>query len=81
MSVCNRAYMEQPQPAIDGRDAKEMASTESALRQRNPRVSPELIHGLVQHVYANLMPAKVHTYLPILISRQVQSRLNARPAD
>ena len=63
---------------IDDRDVQEMASTESALRLKNPDVSPDVIHGLVRGAYAGLMPAKVHTYLPILITREVQDGLNAR---
>jgi hypothetical protein len=73
--------MDSPRSVVDDRDEQEMASTESELRLRNPQVSPEVIHGLVQGAYAGLMPAKVHTYLPILITREVQDGLNARTVE
>jgi hypothetical protein len=59
-------------------DGREMAATELRLSQRNPAVSPEVIHTLVQKSYRRLTPAKVHSYLPILVSREVQATLRRR---
>ena len=61
-------------------EGREMASTELQLSEHNPAVSPEVIHTLVQKSYRRLTPAKVHSYLPILVSREVQSTLRRRGA-
>ena len=62
-------------------DGREMASTESDLARHNPTVAAEVIHRLVQESYSRLTPAKVYTYLPILITRDVQAELRVRQAD
>jgi hypothetical protein len=59
-------------------DGREMAATELRLSERNPAVSAEVIHSLVQKSYHRLTPAKVHHYLPILVSRDVQATLRRR---
>jgi hypothetical protein len=59
-------------------DGREMAATELQLSQRNPAVPPEVIHTLVQKSYHRLTPAKVHHYLSILVSRDVQATLRRR---
>lgn len=59
-------------------DGREMASTELELSEHNPAVPPEEIHTLVQKSYRRLTPAKVHSYLPILVSREVQATLRRR---
>ena len=57
-----------------------MASTELDLGQRNPGVASDVIHTLVQRAFTRLAPAKVHTYLPILVVREVQAGLRDRSA-
>lgn len=61
-------------------DVRAMAATEVQLAQDNPAVSTEVIHRLVQKSYHRLTPAKVHQYLPILVSREVQATLKRRHA-
>jgi hypothetical protein len=63
-------------PASDG--DREMESTESDLRHDHPDIADELIHTLVRQAYSDLTPAKVHSFLPILVARDVQARLRAR---
>ncbi len=59
-------------------DGREKSSTESELAVQFPGVSLDVIHCLVQESYDRLTPAKVHSYLPILISREVQTELRVR---
>ncbi len=56
----------------------ELASIESAVASRNPAVPATTVHTLVQQSYDRLTPAKVHNYLPILVSREVQAELKVR---
>ena len=67
--------MNSPTPLTDVGDEREMATTEIDLGLSNPGVAPDVIHTLVQRAYARLTPAKVHTYLPILVVREVQAGL------
>ena len=64
------------QVPVDDSD-REMASTESELRHDYPEVADEVIHTLVRQAYSDLTPAKVHSFLPILVVRDVQARLRA----
>jgi hypothetical protein len=59
-------------------DTRAMADTELRLARHNPAVAPDVIHTLVQKSYHRLTPAKVHHYLPILVSREVQATLRRR---
>ena len=59
---------------------REMAATEIGLGHDYPRVAPDVIHALVQQAYRELTPAKVHSYLPVLVSRDVRARLRATTA-
>jgi hypothetical protein len=59
---------------------REMAATEFGLSHDYPKVAPDVIHALVQHAYLGLTPAKVHSYLPVLVSRDVRARLGAPTA-
>ena len=59
-------------------DTRAMADAELRLAQHNPAVAPDVIHTLVQKSYHRLTPAKVHHYLPILVSREVQATLRRR---
>ena len=48
-----------------------MAPTGCDLSDSHPYVAPEVIHALVQWAYSRMSPAKVHSYLPILVARRV----------
>jgi hypothetical protein len=61
-------------------DGREMAGTELELVEQNPAVPAEVIHTLVQRSYRRLTPAKVHSYLPILVTRDVKATLRRRRA-
>lgn len=61
-------------------DGREMAGTERELVEQNPAVPAEVIHTLVQKSYRRLTPAKVHSYLPILVTRDVKATLRRRRA-
>jgi hypothetical protein len=80
MSVCEADFMALPMLQVDEEDTREMESIEVELTSSNPDVDRELIHTLVQTAYNRLTPAKVHTYLPILIVREVQAGLRTRKA-
>jgi hypothetical protein len=58
----------------------EMAPTEFELSDSYPDVAPEVIHHLVEQAYSRMTPAKVHSYLPILVGREVRETLGARRA-
>jgi hypothetical protein len=62
---------------VDEEDERKMESTEVKLRSSNPDVDRDRIRTLVQTAYDGLTPAKVHTYLPILIVREVQAGLRS----
>jgi len=81
MSACERYFVTDfAQGGMDPGDGREMASTESELLSSNPGFTTQVIHIMVQRVCAEMMPAKVHNYLPILITRQVRAGLRAREA-
>ena len=56
-------------------DPDVITAAESQLRQRYPDVEGDLVHASVTAVYDRLTPAKVRTFLPILIVRQVSDDL------
>jgi hypothetical protein len=58
----------------------DMASTEVELSDSFPDVALEVIHTLVQQAYSRMTPAKVHSYLPILVGREVRETLGPRRA-
>ncbi len=64
-------------PVDDG--DREMASTESELMHDHPKVADGVIHTLVRQAYSDLTPARVHSFLPILVARAVQARLSSTP--
>ena len=68
--------MSSPPFGVDEPDV--VASTEVRLTENNPDVAPDVIHTLVEQAYARLTPAKVSTFLPILIVREVQADLRIR---
>jgi hypothetical protein len=55
-------------------------ASEAELRRLEPEVQGAVIHSLVQGVYDELSPAKVTSYLPILIVREVREILRSRGA-
>ena len=63
------------QTAIE--DSTIITSAEGALRSKHPELDDGVLHALVQAAYDRLTPAKVHTYLPILIAREVNADLRA----
>jgi hypothetical protein len=59
----------------------EISVSMAELRRLAPQVDDEVIRGLVQSAYDELMPAKVHNYVPILIVHQVRDIIQShRPA-
>ena len=62
---------------VDEEDEREMESTEVGLSSSHPDVDRDHIRALVQTAYDRLTPAKVHTYLPVLVAREVQDRLHS----
>ena len=64
-------------PQTDVHDVDVIASAEVRLSESNPDIASEVIHTLVQQAYARMTPAKVHTYLPVLIVREVQGNLRS----
>ncbi len=52
-----------------------ITSSETELRRHNPDVDRDVIHSLVRASYDRLTPAKVRTYLPILVVREVNENL------
>jgi hypothetical protein len=54
---------------------RQMASVEAELADEFRDVHTDTIHALVTQGYAGFTPAKVTSYLPILVIRQVQTRL------
>jgi len=65
---------------VEERDRGEISASEAELRRLEPAVDSEVIHRLVQSSYDELMPAKVHTYVPILIVHEVRDILRGRQA-
>ena len=65
---------------VEQSDRVWIAASETELRGLEPGVDDEVIHRLVQSAYDELTPAKVHTYLPILVLREVRQVLRDRRA-
>ena len=79
MSMCHAEDMISSHVRLDD-EGREMASTETELASRNPGVAVDVIHSLVLESYRRLTPARIHSYLPILITREVQAELRVRQA-
>jgi hypothetical protein len=77
MLMCERGLVALPMLQVDEEDVREMESTEVELRSSNPDVDRDEIRALVQTAYDKMTPAKVHTYLPILVAREVQDGLRS----
>jgi hypothetical protein len=56
----------------------DIAASETELRRLEPDTDSDVIHDLVQTAYDELMPAKVHSYVPILIVHEVRDILRGR---
>ena len=63
---------------VDDLESSEISASEAELRRLEPGVDSAVIHSLVQGVYDELSPAKVHGYLPILIVHEVRDILRHR---
>ena len=61
-------------------DRSEISVSEAELRRLEPAVDREVIHRLVQKSFDELMPDKVHSYVPILIVHEVRDILRGRQA-
>ncbi len=66
------------QPPVEERNRSELAASEEELHRLAPDVDGEVIEGLVQGAYDELMPAKVRSYVPILIVHRVRDILRRR---
>jgi len=73
ISAWHPRLMTQPQNLTS--EDREMASVEAELADEFRDVDPHTIHTLVAEGYASLTPAKVTSFLPILVIRRVQTRL------
>ena len=60
------------------RSIGEITASEAELHRLEPRADQGLIRGLVREAYDDLMPVKVHNYVPLLIVRQVRDTLRGR---
>jgi hypothetical protein len=67
------------EPEVAERNISEVAASEAELHRLEPQVDEAVIQGLVQTAYDELMPAKVHNYVPLLIVHRVRDILRARP--
>ena len=65
-------------PGVEEQTRNEIAISEAELRRLEPQVDGEVIQHLVQTAYDELMPAKVHSYVPILVVREVRDILRGR---
>ena len=63
---------------VEEQTRNEIAISEAELRRLEPQVDGEVIQHLVQTAYEELMPAKVHSYVPILVVREVRDILRGR---
>jgi hypothetical protein len=52
-----------------------MASVEATLGREFPSVAPDTIHGYVARSFDAMTPAKVTTFLPILVAREARTHL------
>jgi hypothetical protein len=79
MSLCHARVMALVEERSQ-EEANELASTESELADLHPEVAVDVIHDLVQDSYISLTPARIHSYLPILVARDVEAELRSRRA-
>jgi len=73
------APVESPtQPPNDERNRGELAASEEELHRLAPGADEGVIEDLVESAYDELMPAKIHSYVPLLIVHQVRDILHGR---
>ncbi len=63
---------------VEERNRSEIAAAEAEVRRLQPEADDAVIQDLVQTAYDELMPAKVHSYVSILIVHQVRDILRDR---
>jgi hypothetical protein len=80
MFGCQAQQMAVAKPGVEDRVLTEIAASEAELRRLEPGVDDRVIQGLVEASYDELMPAKVHNYVSILIVHQVRDILRDRQA-
>ena len=67
-------------PGVEEQIRDEIAMSEAELSRLEPQVDGEVIQQLVRKANDDLMPAKVHSYVPILVVREVRDILHGRYA-
>lgn len=70
--------MAHAEAALEDRSATEISASEAELHRLEPLVAEAVIEGLVRTAYDELMPVKVHSFVPILIVHQVRDILRSR---
>jgi hypothetical protein len=80
MFACDPDFMTSTKLRVDDEAERDMASTVLELSDRYPDVATETIHTLAHQAYSRMTPAKVQSYLPILVGREVRETLDARRA-
>jgi hypothetical protein len=63
---------------VEERNRREISASKAELHRLAPDIAEGVIEGLVQVAYDDLMPAKVHSYVPILIVHEVRDILRGR---
>ena len=66
---------------IEDPDVSEVSRSEAELARLEPHVDSDVIHRLVEQTYEDLMPAKVRSFLPILIVHEVRDILHGRQGN
>lgn len=64
--------------AVEERNIDQIEASQAELRRLEPQVDDAVIEGLVQVVYDELMPVKVHSFMTLLIVHQVRDILRGR---
>jgi hypothetical protein len=78
MLECQSRVVAPTRTRFEGRNRSEISASVAELRRLAPEVDEEIIEGLVQVAYDELMPAKVHSYVPVLIVHQVRDIIHSR---
>jgi hypothetical protein len=67
----------------EGRDRQvdeQLRRLEDRLVQETDQVSPDVLHGWIEAVRARFVAARVQTFVPIFVEREVRTRLRSRGA-
>jgi hypothetical protein len=78
MLECQAQVVAPTKTPVNKRQRSELSTSVAELHRLAPEVDEEVIEGLVQVAYDELMPAKVHSYVPILIVHQVRDIIQTR---